>query len=150
MLQLQFILLPAFGLFFTIAGIVLTLIFRRYDFDLLDTPIGVFFGTIFSWGIALILIITNLCVLFPYQAKYLTYTEHQGIVNTVTNRFNDGTGNLSGNLILTLKNSTVPLVVTDDRLQSVKVGQYVDLTCSIAFTYGGADETDCFIRSFGK
>ena len=89
--------------------------------------------------------------LFPFAPQYWFLTSHTGTVATSSNRFVDGTGDLSGGTYtITLAGDPTPLVVTDSRILALQVGDEVSVTCSLQWVYGGADQNNCYMASFSR
>jgi hypothetical protein len=103
----------------------------------------------FATGLAGFVVGIWLIALIPFNPAYWILTQHEGTVASISNRFVDGTGDISGGTYtLTLDGDPTPRIVTDSRILSLKVGDRVDLTCSLGWVYGGADTNNCYMRSF--
>ena len=113
--------------------------------------------TLPSWWVRLfgrilstILLAAFVSSLFPFNPAYWVLTQHEGTIASISNRFVEGSGDISGRTYtLTLKGDQTPRVVTDPRILGLEVGDWVDLTCSLEWVYGGADRSNCYMRSFG-
>jgi hypothetical protein len=146
---MQFIVLPI--VFLVLVGIAGLLVFcgsrwgdRSYGMMSGFDFAGVIFG-IFAGCVLLVTVIS----LIPFAPKYWVLTEHNGTIATLSNRFVDGTGDITNTTYtLTLDGENTPLVVNDSRVTGLKVGQNVSLTCSLEWVYGGADRANCYLRSF--
>lgn len=160
MLQMHLIILPAVTLILVAALITAHYRFKRtwaarkgkrnprwspLDYTKDDLP---------SWWVRNVLllftpflVIVTAILLFPFQPKYWLLTEHTGTIATLSNRFAAGSGDLK-TYTLTLKGENAPLVVNDSRITGLGIGQHVSLTCSLQWVYGGADITNCYLRSF--
>lgn len=87
--------------------------------------------------------------LAPFQPRYWVLSEQSGVIASISNRFNDGSGDLSGDTYtVTLEGDSTPRVVTDSRILGLHSGDQVDMTCSLEWVYGGADRSNCYLRSF--
>lgn len=116
-----------------------------YDKD--DLPSWWVRGTLLL--VSPILVLTLLASLVPFNPAYWVLTQHTGTIATLSNRFVDGTGDLTDQTYtLTLEGENLPLVVDDSRITGLKVGDHVTLTCSLQWVYAGADITNCYLRSF--
>lgn len=102
-------------------------------------------STVFAMLAAFALIIA----LVPFNPSYWFLTQEGGTVATISNRFVEGTGDVSGQTYtMTLEGDATPRVITDSRVLGLATGDHVDLTCSLEWVYGGADRSNCYMRSF--
>jgi len=158
MLQLQFIILPIVAGVLLIVGLGLVITWHQIRKDSGRYKIinqrdwnhewMQFTGWLISVFGGLAFVALVIC-LVPFQPKYWVLTEHNGSIATISNRFVDGTGDITeSTYTLTLDGEDTPLVVSDSRITGLKVGQQVSLTCSLGWVYGGADVTNCYLRSF--
>lgn len=102
-------------------------------------------------ALAAIMALVFIISLLPYSPRYWVLTQKTGTIETLSNRFVEGNGDLSGQTYtLTLKGDPTPHVVTDSRVLGLSTGDFVDLTCSLEWVYGGADTSNCYLRSFAN
>jgi hypothetical protein len=151
MLQLQFIIVPAVTLLFILVTLALIIIGRIREGSWFSDSWGIHgwgVGAVFTGVVATIMTLVSVVLFIPFNAKYLTFNEVVGKVDTATNRFVSGTGDLSGDYILRISGQPGVYNVQDDRIQGVKVGDRVDLTCTVEWVYAGQDQNNCFIRSW--
>lgn len=107
------------------------------------------FGSIFSSLAAGVLILATIGTLIPFNPTYWTFNHVHGTVTSVSNRFVNGTGDLSaGDYVLRIDGRPDVYNVQDNRIQGVKIGDPVDLTCTVEWVYAGQDQNNCFIRSW--
>lgn len=103
--------------------------------------------TTFGVGLTTLLVLT--ISLIPFSPKYWVLTEHTGELASISNRFVEGTGDVSGQTYtLTFVDDPTPRVITDSRILGLEAGDTVSLTCSLEWVYGGADRSNCYMRSF--
>lgn len=152
MLQLQIIILTIVSVIAIL--ITLALFFMGWrsmkkngDSGLLLNSGWSFAGVSVGIGTAM-LVISTLVALIPFNATYWTYNHVDGKVSSVSNRFVDGTGDLSGDFVLKIAGHEGVYNVQDNRIQGVKIGDHVDLTCTVQWVYAGQDQNNCFIRSW--
>lgn len=157
MLQLQFVILPIVTVvLLAVAGLLLWLYFRlRRDtgrWTLIGEKDWTHGGLCLSGSIlgsfGGFALITTLIMMVPFNPTYWTYNHVEGSVASVTNRFVGGTGDLSGDYVLRLDGESGVFNVQDNRIQGVKIGDHVDLTCTVQWVYAGQDQNNCFIRSW--
>jgi len=149
-LQPQFWILPvALAAAFVLFGAIVFLGFFFGDGeDGFAVPIGGIFGVLAVLFIGIGWFVTAI----PFNGLYQHYYEVSGRVTSVTNQFQNGTGQLtSGDYVITLAGDSRQYIATDDRLIHSE-GKNVSLACTVAWVdYGNsADEWDCNFRSFGK
>jgi len=151
-LRLDLVILMSVTLPILLVGIALVIAYyklRRPDFAEYHTYMGLGFGAWFTFGAGALLLLGTIGALIPFNPTYWVLTQHTGTISTLSNRFVDGSGDLSGGTYtLTLDGDPTPLVVTDSRILGLEVGQKVDMTCSVEWVYGGADINNCYMRSF--
>lgn len=162
MIQLHILILGALSLGFVAFAIPARLIYRRawslkkgkrnpnwvyLDYSKDDLPSWWISGAATIVGGALAL--GFVASLIPFAPKYWVLTETRGAIESISNRFVDGSGDISNSTYtLTLEGDPVPRVVTDSRILGLQVGDVVSLTCSLEWVYGGADRSNCYLRSF--
>lgn len=147
-LQLQFVILPIVTL--ALLGLGFPLYWRHRK----DRDYGMWSGwqifTGFWTGmLGLVFLLITFGVMIPFNPTYWTYNHVYGTVSSVSNRFINGTGDLSDvDYVVSLKGMPGVYNVQDNRIQGVKIGGTVDLTCTVQWVYQGQDQNNCFIRSW--
>jgi hypothetical protein len=154
-LQLQFIILPLVAIAFLAWWPLFIKEHRKYK----AKPRGLYGSEMWEgWRIFVscwlgvlggILAIAVLICMIPFSPKYWTYNHVEGTVSTSSNRFVYGTGNLSGDIVIGIAGQPGVYNIQDDRIQAAKIGDHVDLTCTVEWVYAGQDQNNCFIRSWG-
>jgi len=136
--QLHFIIVPAIFLGFGIIAITHGIWFAVADGEY---PLGVsVFATLFAaiFGIVWVLIP------IPYDSRYWNIYRVTGTVESVSNGFADGEGDVTyGSFVVTLEGDEHNYVVTDPRAS--QLSGPVALTCTIGWVYLAADRWSCDI-----
>jgi hypothetical protein len=155
-LQLQFIIVPLVAL--VLAFVAVTLLLRYFKTREVEyrhgnlvsyTKDGLGVAGVFVSVFAGIAILVTAVLLIPFNPKYWVYEHVDGTVASVSNRFVSGTGDLSSDYVLRIDGQPGVFNVQDNRIQGVKIGDPVDLTCAVQWVYAGQDQNNCFIRSWG-
>lgn len=156
MLQLQFIIVPLVALVLVAAAVFAFVMAHRamskpspwvyHNRSWMDSgwSLAAIFGAVFAG----VMVVVVLVMFIPFNAKYLTFNHVEGTIQSVSNRFVDGTGDLSSDFALRLDGEPGVYSVQDSRIQGVKTGDHVDLTCTVEWVYAGEDKNNCFIRSW--
>lgn len=157
-IQPQFIILPIATLLLIAAGLTFVMLFYRLRTDtgrwkLIHehdwTHQGFAFAGWLLAGFGGILLIITAILFMPYNGKYLVYNHVQGSVESVSNHFQTGSGDITtSDFVLRLNDHEGVYNVQDDRIAGVKAGTHVDLTCTVQWVYQGQDQNNCFVRSW--
>lgn len=150
MLQLQFIIVPTVALCLAVVSAALLVrYFRTRKPDFVGyTKAGLGMAAAFLTTFAGFAILGTLILLIPFSPTYWTYNHVGGTVLSVSNRFVDGTGDLSSDYVLRIQGQPGVYNVQDNRIQGITIGDPVDLTCTVQWVYAGQDQNNCFIRSW--
>jgi hypothetical protein len=137
-LQLQFIIVPALFLGF---GVIAIIHGAWYAATEMEYPFGI---------AALATLASALCGLIwiflpiPYQSHYWNIYRVTGTVESVSNGFADGDGDVTyRSFVVTLEGDPHNYVITDPRASNLD-GQ-VALTCGVEWVYLAADRWNCDI-----
>lgn len=154
-LQLQFIIVPLVALVLAVVAVALLVRYfktREIQFQhgstVFYTKDGLGVSAVFVSVFAGIAILVTAILLVPFSPKYWVYEHVEGTVASVLNRFVSGTGDLSNDYVLRIDGQPGVFNVQDNRIQGVKIGDPVDLTCTVQWVYAGQDQNNCFIRSW--
>lgn len=100
-------------------------------------------------GFGALLLLATAIALIPFNSSYWVLTQHDGAIASMSNRFVEGSGDITSQVFtITLDGESAPLVVDDSRIVGLQVGDDVSLTCALEWVYGGADQQNCYLRSF--
>lgn len=146
-LQPQFWIVPIVGALLIIVGLALFIPGRRINrkagsYSMDGEGMIVFGGVVTGLGVAAFLVL--LILLIPYDIKYLSYYNVEGVVEGVTRTFVQGSGDLTNVPVVNVTGFDTALVVEDARVYNY-VGQDVNFTCSVEWVPYGADRLNCFI-----
>ena len=83
-------------------------------------------------------------MLIPFQSLYHHWYSTSGVVVSVTNIFEGGSGELSPGYVVELDSLDEPLVFTDPRILRT-VGEEVNVACSVEWVPSGVDRLNCWI-----
>lgn len=109
-----------------------------------DDLSGFMLGTIMFGIVGGIGIVVSIVLLIPFDEKYHHFYRLSGVIHIESNRFDDGTGDITRVLVGYVDGYDDPVLLDDSRLMTYD-GQNVDLTCTIAWEPYGLDKTICSI-----
>lgn len=107
-----------------------------------DTGPGIV--AVILWAVAALCLIITAIVLIPYDAKYYMFYRASGTVESVTNSFEDGSGELSYTPVARLSGYDENFVLTDSRIMALQ-GRDVDLTCTYSWRPFALDVVVCSV-----
>lgn len=137
----------ALGLF-AIAGILLGigLYLAKRKSARYDSGEGPLFASIVVAIVAIIPAVIWIGVLVPFSSEYHHIYRVDGTVTSVTNTFQESSGELSSVPVITLDSVDRPISMSDPRAVTLE-GKDVTLTCAIGWNYQAADRYSCSIYS---
>ena len=103
----------------------------------------------FAVVIGAIVAVVSIFLFMPYDIKYHQFYRVSGTIETVSNKFIDGSGELTGRTVIYLEGDDTPYVTSSSRLTSLQ-GADVDLTCTIAWEPYGLDTIYCGLASINE
>lgn len=97
-------------------------------------------------GLALVMLIMTA---LPFNSKFWVYTAETSTISSIENKVvtsgdNDSTS-LTSEFVLMLEGDTVPVVLTDSRIQTYEAGDTISLNCSYEWVYAGMEVKNCKI-----
>lgn len=98
------------------------------------------------WSVAGVILIAWTAALIPFQSQYHVLYHVEGTVESVTNAFESGSGDLTSSPVVRLDTLDRAAVVSDPRIMDL-VDQEVTLLCSIEWVPYGLDRLNCSIAS---
>lgn len=111
-----------------------------------DAGEGAALGAILPGIIGLITGVVWISMLVPFSSEYHHIYRVEGTVTSVTNTFQESSGELSSTPVLTLDTVDRPISMSDPRAVTLE-GKDVTLTCAIGWNYQAADKYSCSIYS---
>lgn len=123
--------------------------FRQRDFSIYHTLPGLGFAGWFTFGFGVIAAGVFALTLIPFQPKYWDWYVVEAHVEKVTNKFTDGSGDITTSYVLNLAGSNVPVVSNDQRASQIE-GKDVTLLCNVSWIDFGnsADQWTCSIKEY--
>lgn len=146
-LRLDLVILPWVGFPLLVIGVVLVVLgntkFAERGYSVKFAHLGFAMPGSFAAAIGGGAVLTWLALLIPFQPIYHHWYSTSGTVESVTNTFESGSGELSAGYVVELDSVERPLVFTDSRILSAS-GE-VEVTCSVEWVPAGADRLNCWI-----
>lgn len=84
------------------------------------------------------------CMFIPFKSVYHHWYGSTGTVDSVTNIFEGGSGEISPGYVVELDSVEEPLLFTDPRILRSQ-GEEVNVTCSVEWVPAGVDRLNCWI-----
>lgn len=107
-----------------------------------DTGAAIFFMLVAAFAGALTT--ASIVMAIPFQAKYLVFYHVDGTVQSVTNAFESGSGDITSSPVVRLDTLDRAAVVSDPRVMDL-VDKQVTLLCSLEWVPYGMDRLNCSI-----
>jgi hypothetical protein len=98
-------------------------------------------------GLSLIALVS---ITFPFAPKFWVYTAQTSTISSIENKVvtsADDSTSLTSEFVLVLEGDTVPVVLTDSRIQTYEAGDTINLNCSYQWVYAGMEVKNCKIVS---
>lgn len=89
-------------------------------------------------------IIISVCSFIPFQSAYHHWYSTAGTVESVTNIFEGGSGEISPGYVVELDTVDKPMVFTDPRILR-ELDEEVNVTCSLEWVPAGVDRLNCWL-----
>lgn len=124
------------------AAVWLWFLYRKYrgEYDL-----GAWAVTV----VASMLVSGTLIALLPMSPRYWNFYDIHGKVEKITNAITTDDNGYARIPVVTLEGFSLPVVVDDPRILTLK-GKNVDLLCTVEWVPYGADRYNCGIRSYDQ
>lgn len=137
-------IVPAVALVVAAVGVPLIVFTKRDEY--LDMMGGWQIVGSLVTGLGGLLAVAWLVMLIPFQSQYHVLYQVEGTVESVTNAFESGSGDLTSSPVVRLDTLDRAAVVSDPRIMDL-VDQEVTLLCSVEWVPYGLDRLDCSIAS---
>lgn len=102
-----------------------------------------FAGAIVS-GLGAALLLVTVVLMVPFKSAYHHWYGATGTVESVTNIFEGGSGEVSPGYVVELDSVDKPLLFNDPRILRAQ-GEEIDVTCSVEWVPAGVDRLNCWI-----